>query len=49
MLSRLSKASLLASRSSVFVNTPIRSFRPGKMGMLNPYRHDPTPLSEEEK
>ena len=33
----------------MYLCTPIRGFRPGKAGMLNPYRHNPTPLSEEEK
>ena len=46
MLSRLTRATLIANRSSnKFVAMPIRSFRPGN---LNIYKYDPTPISEQE-
>ena len=45
MLSRLTRASLFAKNQSKFMAIPQRSFRPGG---LNPYKHNPTPISDQE-
>ncbi len=42
----LSRLMMRTSQRCMYSNVPVRAFRPGSM---NPYKHNPTPLTETEQ